>query len=165
MGCLARGRPRGAHAAHGRPWRGRRPPPGFKLEECATQRNLSPKGRADAITVGEKFRAERVPVGKVVNSPWCRCVDTATLMNVGAIEIDATFSNAFVLSDRRAQLADGARAVIRSWKGPGALLVSTHGANIAALTGGTNPDSGEIVVVKGGAGATFQEIGRIPPPK
>ena len=140
-------------------------PPGFKLEECATQRNLSPKGRADAITVGEKFRAERVPVGKVVNSPWCRCVDTATLMNVGAIEIDATFSNAFVLSDRRAQLADGARAVIRSWKGPGALLVSTHGANIAALTGGTNPDSGEIVVVKGGAGATFQEIGRIPPPK
>lgn len=140
-------------------------PAGFKLEDCATQRNLSAKGRADAAVMGDKIRAERVTVAKVISSPWCRCVDTANLMKLGAPEIDPTFSNAFVLRDRRDALTEGARGVIRKWSGPGALLVSTHGANIVALTGGPNPDSGEIVVVKGGAGATFREIGRIPVPR
>jgi hypothetical protein len=45
------------------------------------------------------------------------------------------------------------------------LLVVTHGANIQALTGGGNPDSGEIVVVAADANGTIREIGRIPVPK
>src|SRR5918998_375059 len=71
-------------------------PPGFRLDDCATQRNLSPKGRAEAAAAGAKFRAERVAVAKVLSSPWCRCLDTARLMDVGPVEIEETFGNAFV---------------------------------------------------------------------
>ncbi len=48
------------------------------------------------------------------------------------------------------------------WKGPGTLLVVTHGANIQALAG-RNPDSGEVVVVAVHDEA-IREIGRIPAP-
>ena len=139
-------------------------PPGFRLDECATQRNLSSGGRADAKAIGERFRAEGVAVAKLLSSPWCRCVDTARLMNLGAVEIAPTFSNAFVLAEQRNSLRAGARAIIADWKGPGTLLVVTHGANIQALTG-HNPASGEIVVVAPDPGESLREVGRIPVPR
>jgi hypothetical protein len=84
-------------------------------------------------------------------------------MDLGKVEIEATFSNVVVLRDRRDELTRGARDVIRAWKGPGALLVVTHGANIQALTG-YNPASGEIVVVAPRSDGTMREIGRLPVP-
>jgi phosphohistidine phosphatase SixA len=140
-------------------------PPGFRLEDCATQRNLNAAGRADAAAVGAMLWGEEIVIGRVLSSPWCRCVDTARLMELGAVEIEPTFSNAFVLRDRREELAAGARKIIAGWRGPGTLLVVTHGANIQALTGGGNPASGEIVVVAAGADGTIREVGRIPVPE
>ncbi|HEX8665248.1 MAG TPA: histidine phosphatase family protein [Beijerinckiaceae bacterium] len=137
-------------------------PPGFRLDDCATQRNLSPKGRVEAAAAGAKLKAQGVTVAKVLSSPWCRCLDTARLMDVGPVEIEEAFGNAFVLRDRRDALAAGARAVIDAWRG-GTLLVVTHGANIQALTG-INPASGEIVVVAPGGGGPLVAVGRIPPP-
>jgi broad specificity phosphatase PhoE len=139
-------------------------PPGFRLDDCTTQRNLSAEGRVDAKAVGERLKAEGIAIGKLLSSPWCRCVDTARLMEVGAVEIAPTFGNVVVLSDQRATLTEGARAVIAAWQRPDTLLVVTHGANIQALTGGLNPASGEIVVVRADAGGTIREIGRIPVP-
>jgi phosphohistidine phosphatase SixA len=140
-------------------------PPGFRLEDCATQRNLSAEGRADAAAIGAMLWGEEIAIDKVLSSPWCRCVDTAKLMEVGAVEIEPTFSNAFVLSDRREALTAGAQAIVAAWRGPGNLLVVTHGANIQALTGGASPESGEIVVVTAGADGAIREVGRIPVPK
>ena len=134
-------------------------PQGFKLEDCATQRNLGAGGRAEAVRVGAAFRERGVKPARIESSPWCRCVDTARLMDVGPVEINHTFGNPVVWTDRRDALAAGARQRVRAWKGPGALLVLTHGALIAALTG-YNPASGEIVVVD----SMLKEIGRIPVP-
>ena len=139
-------------------------PPEFRLDDCATQRNLSPRGRADAAAVGAKLKEQRVRLGRIVSSPWCRCVDTARLMAVGPVAIEPTFSNVVVLSERREELTAGARTFIRAWKGPGALLVVTHGANIQALTG-YNPGSGEIVVVTARPDGSLHEIGRLPVPE
>jgi phosphohistidine phosphatase SixA len=121
-------------------------PPGWRLGDCTTQRNLSAGGRADARALGDALRARRIPITRVISSPWCRCVDTARLMDVGPVQTEPAFSNAFVLSDRREELADAGLAVLRGWKGPGTLLVVSHGSNIMALTG-RNPASGEMVVV------------------
>ena len=54
-------------------------PEGMRLADCATQRNLSDEGRAHAKQVGEAFRARKIPVGQVLSSPWCRCLETARL--------------------------------------------------------------------------------------
>jgi len=50
-----------------------------KLGRCESQRNLSADGRRMAREIGAAFQTLRIPVGKVVSSPYCRTVETATL--------------------------------------------------------------------------------------
>ena len=135
-------------------------PPGFKLEDCATQRNLSAKGRADALRIGARLKSEGIKLEAILSSPWCRCIDTATLLQLGPVKTEATFGNVVVLRDQREVLTSGARAVIDQWTGRGILLVVTHGANIQALTG-VQPASGEIVVVRAGSGGSREAVGRL----
>jgi len=54
-------------------------PPDFKPGVCSTQRNLSDEGRAQARRIGEWFKAAGLQPARVRSSPWCRCLDTATL--------------------------------------------------------------------------------------
>ncbi len=54
-------------------------PPQFKLGDCSTQRNLSEEGRAQARRIGAWFQQQALVPAAVRSSPWCRCMDTATL--------------------------------------------------------------------------------------
>lgn len=54
-------------------------PPGFRLADCSTQRNLSDEGRNEARRVGDWFRSQALQPARVRSSPWCRCLDTAQL--------------------------------------------------------------------------------------
>ena len=54
-------------------------PPGFMLSNCATQRNLSADGRAQAARWRSAVAEKSVPIGAVFSSEWCRCVDTAAI--------------------------------------------------------------------------------------
>jgi phosphohistidine phosphatase SixA len=134
-------------------------PPGFRVEDCATQRNLSAKGRTDAEKIGARLKREGIAFETILSSPWCRCVDTAKLLDLGTVETDATFGNVVVLRDQREALTAGARARIAKWTSRGNLLIVTHGANILALTG-VSPASGEMVIVKGGSDRT-EPAGRL----
>jgi len=121
-------------------------PADYKLDDCATQRNLSEQGRAEARALGERFRTQRVKVGKIVSSQWCRCQQTAELMNIGPVEVAPTFNNAFVLNAMRDELTAGARSTIGAWRGPGTMVAITHGQNIMAMLG-IHPREGEVIVV------------------
>lgn len=138
-------------------------PAGFKPDDCSTQRNLSETGRSQARQLGERFRANGVAAQKVLASEWCRTRETASLMALGPVEEAPTFNNAYVLHDRRQALTEGARAFIAGWKGPGTLVIVTHGANILPLTG-IQPGEAEIVVVAPDPGAPekHRTLGRIP---
>ena len=46
---------------------------------CAGQRNLDERGRQEARDVGAAFKSLGIPVGAVLTSPYCRCVDTGKL--------------------------------------------------------------------------------------
>jgi broad specificity phosphatase PhoE len=63
-------------------------PPGFKLGDCATQRNLDEKGRAQARATGAAIRAALGPAlaarTRVYSSQWCRAEETARLLGLGA---------------------------------------------------------------------------------
>jgi phosphohistidine phosphatase SixA len=147
---------------HGATIGGAGDPAGFRLEDCATQRNLTDKGIAESKAMGERIRAQKVPIGKVISSQWCRCRDTVALMELGTPELAPTFNNAFTFRDRVDELTAGARAIVAAWSGPGALVVATHGANILPLTGVT-PEEGGVVVVKPepASPAKLRVLGRI----
>ncbi len=134
-------------------------PPDFRVEDCATQRNLSAKGRADAEKIGLRLKAEGIAFEKILSSPWCRCIDTARLLKLGTVETESTLGNVVVLKNQRDTLTAGARALIARWTAGGNLFVVTHGANVQALTG-VWLASGEIVVVKGG-GNRAEPVGRL----
>ena len=58
-------------------------PAGFRVDDCATQRNLSPAGRAQARAIGERFRANGIDTAALFSSQWCRCLDTARELALG----------------------------------------------------------------------------------
>jgi len=136
----------------------------YKLDDCTTQRNLSEQGRAEARALGERFRMQQVKVGQVVSSQWCRCRQTAELMNIGPVEDAPTFNNAFVLNAMRDALTAGARETIGAWRGPGTLVVVTHGENIMAMLG-VRPREGEVIVVapNPASESKMRLVGRIGP--
>ncbi|MDB5886409.1 MAG: Phosphoglycerate mutase [Polaromonas sp.] len=54
-------------------------PPGFRLDRCSTQRNLSDEGRRQAQSIGRWFASRSLAPQAVQSSAWCRCRDTADL--------------------------------------------------------------------------------------
>ena len=54
-------------------------PPGFRLGDCSTQRNLSDEGRTQARRIGAWFRDRQLQPDRLLSSPWCRCMESATL--------------------------------------------------------------------------------------
>jgi phosphohistidine phosphatase SixA len=52
---------------------------GVDLADCSTQRNLSDEGRRQASDLGRAFQKLGIPVGDVLVSPYCRCVETGKL--------------------------------------------------------------------------------------
>jgi phosphohistidine phosphatase SixA len=135
-------------------------PPGYRLEDCATQRNLSDEGRAHARRTGEAFRKHGVVFDRVLTSPWCRCKETAQLAMGKEAEIFEPLSNLVGRSEHRDAQVKALRAYLA---GPGAntrVLFVTHGIVIGALTG-INPASGEMVIVKPGAAGEPTVVGRL----
>ena len=100
-------------------------------------------------------------VGQVLSSPWCRCLETARLMDLGPVRADPAFASLFPEDARGDEITAAARKLIAGWQGPGVLLAVTHQVNIQALAG-TNTSSGEMVVLKKQADGTLREVGRLP---
>jgi phosphohistidine phosphatase SixA len=139
-------------------------PAGFKLDDCATQRNLSEEGRAEARRLGALFREKKIQVGAVLTSHWCRTRETARLAFGDQLPRDETAFNSFFSqspAQREAQTAR-ARDVIARWKGPGTLVVVTHQVNITALTG-VGAASAQGVVVRADGGGMLKVLGTIEP--
>ena len=139
-------------------------PPGFKIDDCKTQRNLDELGREQARALGEAFRSRGVRVDRIVSSPVCRCLETAHLMAVGTVEkswalVPDTVPSAPV---RLLELKE----MVSAWRGSGTLVLVTHAFTVRALMG-ILPDQAETTVLKpgpgGGAGAVL--VGRIATPR
>ena len=54
-------------------------PSNFNLYDCSTQRNLSKEGRKQAQKIGDFFEENKIKIGKVFSSEWCRCKETADI--------------------------------------------------------------------------------------
>jgi broad specificity phosphatase PhoE len=123
-------------------------PPGFKLEDCSTQRNLTGEGRRHARSIGAQFVKRKIPVGRVLSSPWCRCVETAKLAFGRVDEVSEPLSNLFGRPENRDKQVSGLKKIV-SVKQEKNLVLVTHGSTIQALTG-IAPGTGEMVILSHG---------------
>jgi broad specificity phosphatase PhoE len=138
-------------------------PPGFKIDDYKTQRNMDELGREQARALGEAFRNRGVRVNRILSSPVCRCLETAHLMAVGSVE-----SSWALVPDREpsapVRLLE-LKEIVSTWRGPGTLVLVTHGLTARPLIGFV-PNQAETVALKPGpgsrTGATL--VGRIAAP-
>jgi hypothetical protein len=139
-------------------------PPGFRLDDCRTQRNLDDQGRAQAQRIGQWFRSRALVPTRVRSSPWCRCVDTGELA-FGAVERWSALgspagapesTNAEHIAALRAAAAEAARRRDRfeAWV--------THMFVLRDLTG-ASASSGEGLVLAV-RGARIEVLARLAPP-
>ena len=120
-------------------------PPGMRLDECRTQRNLTDEGRRHARQVGEAFRARGIVVERVLSSPWCRCIETAKLA-FGAAETWTPLSNLYGRPEDRPQQVNEMQRLVSQPRRHGNLVLVSHGSTISALTG-VSLDTAEMVIV------------------
>lgn len=136
-------------------------PPGFRLDDCATQRNLSAEGRAQAVRIGDLFRGNAIDTADVFSSQWCRCLDTARLIKLGEVRAEPLLNSFFQDRSREA----GQIEALRRWIGQLELakptVFVTHQVVVTALSQ-IFPGSGEIVVMQRLPGGQLAVQGRVP---
>jgi len=139
-------------------------PPGFRLDDCATQRNLDALGRAQAERLGAALAERGIVLESVLSSAWCRCRDTARLLGQGEPRVAPALNNVHgALGDEALQFPAFQR-LVAGWQGAGTLLLVSHGSTISGALG-TYPAQGELLVFAPDPDAErgFRLVGRIPP--
>ena len=125
-------------------------PKGYQLEKCSTQRNLGDYGKKQAGLIGEWLKNQGIASANVISSPWCRCIDTAKLMNIGTLQISPALGSFFDDMSLERQQTKELEKLIQTTlnsnsKAP--LILVTHHVNILAYTGKV-VNVGDMVLVK-----------------
>ena len=125
-------------------------PANYSLEDCKTQRNLDTVGRAQARYIGEWLKAQGIRAAEVYSSVWCRCKDTATLLNFNGYKVESALASFFDNPEK----GKGSNAKLQTFiadkiklKGTKVLILVTHHVNILEFVG-ENIASGDMVLAK-----------------
>ena len=136
-------------------------PDDFKLDDCSTQRNLNEQGRAQAKAIGEWLRVRGVQNVKLYSSQWCRCLETARLMDLGSVTPLPALNSFFERSADREPNLSALRIFIRDNTKSGELLIMvTHQVTISGITGKWT-DSGHGKLVQPDQGKGIQVLGEL----
>jgi phosphohistidine phosphatase SixA len=119
-------------------------PNNFKIGDCSTQRNLNETGIAQAVLIGKQLKKNSIQFNKIYSSQWCRCYQTATLLDLGKVHefagLNSIFQN-FVSRRKTLQKLEQKLSEISLNK---LVIFVTHQVNIQAITK-KNVASGEMV--------------------
>lgn len=135
-------------------------PANFQIDDCSTQRNLNAQGRSQAERLGAYIRAQGIDDAAVLTSQWCRCVETAELLDVGGVEEFTGLNSFYTMPARQeewlAELREHIAVLGRRTDEP--VIMVTHAVTIAALAG-VSVGSGEAILLDlNGTGApTYAE--------
>ena len=125
-------------------------PANYSLEDCKTQRNLNAEGKAQAVFVGEWLKKQGVKNAELHSSVWCRCKDTAALLNFGEYKVEPALASFFddmsKAKESNLKLQRFIAGKMKS-KGDKALIMVTHHVNILEFMG-ENIASGDMVLAK-----------------
>jgi phosphohistidine phosphatase SixA len=135
-------------------------PANFKIDDCATQRNLDERGRAQARAIGKVLRHHAIGRVRLYSSQWCRCLETARLMKLGDVQPLPALNSFFGRPDDRERRIDALKAFLAKQPRDGEpIILVTHYVTIAAMTGeGVSSGEGVVLQLKNGPP---QVVGRL----
>lgn len=128
-------------------------------------RQLSDQGRKTARAVGGAIRALGIPVGRVLASPYCRTVETATLMDLGNVETTIDVMNMRVAEyfGGRSAIVKTARARLATPPASGTNTVIVAHGNVARDSTPVYPGEAEGVVFRPNGSGGFSVVARVSP--
>ena len=132
----------------------------FALNDCSTQRNLGVHGREQARAIGAAIRAAGVTVDRVLTRQWCRCRDTARLLDVGPVEDLPAINSFFRHRDRADRQTTELRQFLFDLRPGETVILVTHYVNIQALAG-LGVASGEVVLLQIGRDRTITVVDEV----
>ncbi len=121
-------------------------PDNFDINDCNTQRNLSDRGRIQSQKIGNFFDKNKISIGKVYSSEWCRCKETASIAFKKYETkkfLNSFFSSKFA-NNRKKQIIDFNK-FLSTWNEDQNLIFVTHYVVISEILNYA-PSSGEIVI-------------------
>jgi len=120
----------------------------FVLDKCTTQRNLSDAGRDQAVAIGNVIRAHGISKATIMSSQWCRCLETAELLNLGEVEPTPMLNSFFQDWSTEQEQTHTLRNSLRVWltKDSDVKVLVTHQVNISSLTD-QFASSGDMLIV------------------
>lgn len=126
-------------------------PPDFRIDDCATQRNLDQAGRAQAARLGQRLAQAGVARATLYSSQWCRCLETARLLALGPAQPLPALNSFYPRPQQREATLAALRAFLASLPatGPPVIMV-THQFTITGFTGdGTVSGGGSLFELNG----------------
>ena len=135
-------------------------PAAFALGDCSTQRNLSEAGRVLARRIGALFRTHGIDDAIVFSSQWCRCLETAQLLNLGRVRELPALNSFFSRYERQEAQIMAIKAWVCRQKLNAPVILVTHQVNITGLTD-VFPGSGELVIVRRSEDGGLAKLGTI----
>ena len=135
-------------------------PEAFTIGDCSTQRNLSEEGRAQAARIGDRFRTNGIETARVFSSQWCRCRETAELLELGPVNELPALNSFYQRPENRKPQTEVLREWLQKQDLSSVHVLVTHQVNITALTG-VFPSSGELVIVRAPGNGDITVIGTI----
>lgn len=136
-------------------------PANFRIGDCSTQRNLDDRGRQQAKAIGDWLRSNGITSARVYSSQWCRCLETAELLELGSVAELPALNSFYELTQDRQPNLKALRKFIAVQPSDGVLVILvTHLVTISAIAN-EGVSSGEGVLLKLSKDATYQNVGRM----
>lgn len=132
------------------------------LSNCATQRNLSDEGRAQAAAIAKGLESHGVTFERVLASPYCRAVETADIMFGRHEKADGLRYLTRLGPDEAATATEWLKKELGVVPAGGSnTILISHTANLKEGVGIWPKDAGDINVFKPNGDGTFTHIGTI----
>ena len=136
-------------------------PPNFKIGDCATQRNFDDTGRDQARSIGSWLRKKGVTSARIYSSQWCRCLETARLLNLGPVQELAALNSFYERTQDRGPNLEALNDFISRQPVKGELIILvTHFVTIAGIAG-TGVSSGAGALLALHEDAPYTVVGRL----
>lgn len=136
----------------------------FNLRDCSTQRGLSEQGRHEAKLIGRSFAKLGIPVGQVLSSPYCRCLETGKLA-FGRVTESELLSVGDTLSvPEKSERGSEVRKLLATAPPPGGnTVLITHTGTLLYSFGLDSRPEGIAHVFKRGPAGNADYVGRLVP--
>jgi hypothetical protein len=128
--------------------------------DCASQRNLTEVGRAEARAIAVSLRALRIPIGEVLASPYCRTMETGRLA-FGKATPSPAVRGGPAHPESTDRYADLRRLLSTPVAGKTNLAISSHGNPFVAVAGSPRLAEGEVAVIEPLGNGRFRIVARV----